>query len=112
MFRVTYAGESFLTGEAIGDAVLSYARKLAINEHADTVSIPGLLEDGSPTTVELLIGPASQIVLAQVDSDHPDPIDASVVEELTRRAESLELPNAVPMHGADVEELPSDTEFG
>jgi hypothetical protein len=112
MFRVTYAGESFLTGAAIGEAVLRYARKLALTDRADTVTIPGLLEDGSPTDVELLIGPASQILLASVDSDLPDPVDASVVAELSRRTDALETSNAVPIRSSDIEDSSTDLDYG
>jgi hypothetical protein len=111
MYRVTYAGETFLTGQALGDTVLSYARELALKDRADTVEIPGLLEDGSPTLVEMLIGPASQIVMTVVDSDHDEPIDESTVADLTRRLESLNASNAVPMSQTDVEQYPLDIDY-
>jgi hypothetical protein len=111
MFRVTYAGESFLTGTAIGEAVLAYARKLALKDRADTVTIPGLLEDGSPTVVELLIGPASQILLARIDSDQAEPEDESVVAELVRRTDALEGSNAVPIRGSDIVDSSPDFEY-
>jgi hypothetical protein len=111
MYRVTYAGETFLTGQALGDVVLNYARGLALKDRADTVEIPGLLEDGSPTVMELLIGPASQIVMAVVDSDHEEPKDESTVADLTRRLESLSASNAVPMRQTEVEEYPLDFDY-
>jgi hypothetical protein len=111
MYRVTYAGETFFTGQALGDVVLDYARGLALKDRADTVEIPGLLEDGSPTVVELLIGPASQMVMTVVDSDDEEPADQSIVADLTRRLDSLAASTAVPMTETEVEEYPHDFDY-
>jgi len=114
MFRVTYAGASFLTADDIAESLLRYARALALRDRADTVHVPGVLEDGSSTVVELLIGPASQIISVQVADDVPQPVDAETVSDLERRTRSLGLPMAVPIplpvHGT--EELPAYLEYG
>lgn len=111
MFQVTYAGATFFTGTDLGRAIIRYARALALKDRADTVDLPGLLEDGSPTTVELLIGPASQLVLLEVESSQPEPPASESVAELEHRIQLLEAPTAVPMRKGDSEQFPSELEY-
>jgi hypothetical protein len=110
MFQVSYAGATFLTGAALGEALLRYARALALKDRADTIKIPGLLDDGSPTEVDLLIGPASQIVILEVQSEGQEPEDQAIVAELDRRLVLLDAPNALPVADA-AEQLPPDLEY-
>lgn len=61
MRRVSYAGETFITSDEVADAVLEYAAALSNADRAATLEVPTIGE-GGPTTVKLLIGPASQVV--------------------------------------------------
>ena len=103
-----------MTADDIAESLLRYARALALRDRADTVHLPGLLEDGTSTVVELLIGPASQIVSVKVADHVPQPVDPETVSELDRRARNLRLPTAVPipmpLHAT--EELPAYLEYG
>jgi hypothetical protein len=94
MKTITYAGESFVTGDEIALAVLDYARALARSGSADTVEIPVRTGAGDITVATLLIGPASQIV-AEDDQDPGDELrDDEVVAELSRRSRATESPAA------------------
>lgn len=63
MKRIHYAGGAFLTSDEIGDELLLYAAELANNDRSTTVEVPGLTEDGAPSTFTMVVGPASQILV-------------------------------------------------
>jgi hypothetical protein len=80
-----YAGTSFYTGDEIAEALLGYARALARRNTSDTVFIPARTTSGDVDAVEVLIGPASQVVSEPVEFEGPEIEDAGVVAELERR---------------------------
>lgn len=82
MDRVTYTGESFLTGSAIAHALLRYAESLAQTGTAATVNIPTLAEDGSTARTEVLIGPSSQLLSTRVSTDFDEIEDDALVGRL------------------------------
>ena len=96
MKRITYAGESILTGDEIAAAVLHYGRALAEAGVADTVTIPVAHVDGGRGEATLLIGPASQIVTEDAASDVEEVVDHAVLGELRDRERSL-VPTAQPL---------------
>lgn len=67
MKRILYAGGSFLTDDVVADALMEYARVLAIVDSADVVEVPGIDADGTVQTMRLLIGPASQLLATSTD---------------------------------------------
>ena len=89
MRRIVYAGSVFYTGDTIAEALLDYARVLARRNLADAVFVPGRLTSGETDKIEVLIGPASQVVSEPVDEYGPDLVDADVVAELRERARRL-----------------------
>lgn len=67
MRKIVYAGSTFYTGDALAEALMDYARALARHGIADTVFVPGRTMQGETDKVELLVGPASQIVSEPVE---------------------------------------------
>jgi len=101
MRRIVYAGTAFYTGDALAEALLEYARALARHDIGDTVFVPGRTMQGQVDTIELLIGPASQIVSEPVEligSEVEDPALVARLAELTARLEPRK-PAAEPMDG-------------
>jgi hypothetical protein len=90
---IHYSSESYLTGDDIAFAVVEYAKALALAESSATIGIPFQREDTSIGHLELLIGPASQIVLESSSTPGPelrdDELVASITQE-TRRAQAGE----------------------
>ncbi|WP_431220857.1 hypothetical protein [Leifsonia xyli] len=82
MRRIVYAGTAFYTGDALAEALLEYARALARHDIADTVFVPGRTMQGDLDRIELLIGPASQIVSEPVDLVGAELEDADLVAHL------------------------------
>lgn len=91
MKRVIYAGGSFLTDDAAAAALTSYAADLARAGSADTVSVPGLTDRGEAQRIEVLLGPASQIMIEDAD-DVGDVDSAGFVSELGQRSTDLRPP--------------------
>lgn len=89
MQRLHYADGSFVTGDDIATAVVRYARALARFGTADTVEVPILLDEGGFGRSQLLIGPASQLVLTPTDPDLPELVDPRLVAEIEGRRTTL-----------------------
>lgn len=106
MHKIIYAGEEYLTGDAIAEALLSYSRALGDDERAAIIEIPIREEDGTVAQAKFLIGPASQIVtIAAVDaSDELE--DAELVRRLQELTRGVESPTAGHVEVATDEEIP------
>ncbi|MFP3464920.1 hypothetical protein [Leifsonia sp. SIMBA_070] len=89
MRRIVYAGTAFYTGDALAEALLEYSRALARHGIADTVMVPGRTGQGEVGDVEVLIGPASQIVSEPADLIGPDIEDEELVAHLRRLTAQL-----------------------
>jgi hypothetical protein len=111
MKTVSYAGLSFSTADDIADALLQLAAALGQNERAETVDIPVIDDNGLATSVQLVIGPASQFISRPVDSPYADPHDDELLDALRRRTRSLDMPRAaaVSQHEFDRFDLDSPT---
>lgn len=95
MKLITYAGGEFLTGDDIASALLRCGQALASDEDARSVTIPILNDDGSRGSAEFLVGPASQIVARDVDTEFDELVDTGITDELDRLVASLH-PTARP----------------
>ncbi len=83
MRKIVYAGGTFYTGNDVAEALLEYAGALARSSTAATVVIPGRTPDGAVGEVEVLIGPASQLISEPVpDEDLLEIVDVDVTERL------------------------------
>lgn len=87
--KITYANTEHLTGDDIAVAVLEYSRALGEAGLAETIEIPVLDAEGHPSSATMLVGPASQIVTENTESDFPELIDTDVVAALTAKTQRL-----------------------
>ncbi len=90
---LSYSGESVLTSDRIGDAVIDYARALASQNAADVVDIPVFDPDtAGPATLgmaRLLIGPSSQLIVIPARDIDYEVQDAGEVEIIRQKIEAL-----------------------
>jgi hypothetical protein len=93
MKRIYYASGSVLTGDRMADTVVSYAAALASRELSDTVDIPIALPDGEVARAQLLIGPASQLVVVPEPDALNGPEDDATIAELSKRRLQLSSPH-------------------
>lgn len=93
MKRILYASGNFLTDDAIADAIMDYASVLAIVESADVINCQGTDENGNVQQIQLLLGPASQILAMATHEPHIEMNAHETVTDLRERARSR-LPNS------------------
>lgn len=89
MDKITYAGESFLTGSAIAHALLDYAQALAQTASSAMVPIPTVDERGLQSQSEILLGPASQILSTTISTEMAEVEDEALVTRLGHAADRL-----------------------
>jgi hypothetical protein len=88
MKMLIYACSEFMTSDAVAVALLRYSEALAESQEAATIELPIVEPGGRLTTAEFLVGPASQIVSKNIETDLEEPDAPEVVERLramTRR---------------------------
>jgi hypothetical protein len=95
MKRVSYAGVSFLTTDGVADALLRFVAALGLRHNAETVEIPAVGDRGDMVPVQLVIGPASELVSMPETSDMDEPDTSAVITSLNRRTDALSRPRAV-----------------
>ena len=99
MKRILYASGSVLTGDAVAHSVVQYATTLARAGSADTITIP-VVNGNDNGTVEMLIGPSSQLMLEGAGVDPENAFDdASFAAEIDRRREQVENPPTISPRG-------------
>jgi hypothetical protein len=89
MREVIYAGGSFITSDAVADALLDYAAQLANADRAAALSVPALDQFGQPFEVSVVVGPASQLMAEPVANSAPEPEAAEFLADLERRITEL-----------------------
>ena len=95
MRTIAYLSQILITDDDVARLVVEYARMLAVNDTADTVSIPVTDGSGSVSQVELLLGPASQMLSAESGTPYVDVNPEAAVEMLRQKIEGQHL-RAVP----------------
>jgi len=85
MKYIVYGENRIMTGDAIAAAALAYAAALGENGTTDIVEVPTADEDGTGVKAEILLGPASQIMVETAPDDELEPEDEELVNELRRR---------------------------
>jgi hypothetical protein len=68
MKYLSYLGETVLTTDGVGEAIVAYARALVADKSADVVEIPVVLDE-EESTASLLLGPSSPLMLVEAQ-DH------------------------------------------
>lgn len=105
MQKIIYAGDEYLTGDAIAEALLAYSRALGDDDRAEIVEIPVREDDGSIVEAKFLIGPASQLVAKAVPGAGPELEDPELVLRLRQLTRGVEAPTGEPL---EVPEHPAE----
>ena len=89
MRMLHYTGDAVLVADDVCLALLRYAQSLAEAQRSDLVTVPVIADDGSTTTADFLLGPASQLYSTSAphrphQADNPD-----AVSDLDRRTRRL-----------------------
>lgn len=89
MKSIHYDGSVILTGDAIADAVAEYAAALGANGRTGLVRVPTFDDAGQVDEVELLLGPASELVIQTATEDELEPEDPAFVAKLREAARTM-----------------------
>lgn len=101
MQKITYAGDEYLIGDEIADALMAFSRALGDDDRAEVVEIPIRDTDGSVVTAKFLIGPASQIVSRPAKERGPEIRDEELVQRLRQRTRGVEAPSGQPLEAPE-----------
>lgn len=96
MKRIYYVNGSIVTGDRTAETVLAYAQALARSEGSDTIDIPVIGELGEAGRAQLLIGPASQLMVVSQVSTRADFDDDEVIARIEKRTLGLTSPLSRP----------------
>ncbi len=90
------AGNTFVTGDRMADALLRYAAALAQTNGFDLVEVPTRRNDGSAGRVTLFLSPTSQISSESLPyvASAVDPVDEELIERLDERTRLLMSPRS------------------
>lgn len=113
MKRVAYGGESFITSDDGAAALLDFAASAAMSGVAEVVTLPSVLPDGRVVSVNLVIGPSSELITSPVETTLAEPDTVAAAAALRERATQLGATSlhahGGPIPGRDLEPSAPDT---
>jgi hypothetical protein len=86
MKQITYAGSTFVTGSAIADALTALTAALGVSSETTTVTVPAIDAVLGRTTVDLVIGPSSELFAVDLHADGDELVDAETGTALEARS--------------------------
>jgi hypothetical protein len=110
MKELSYSGESMVTTDAIGDAVVEYARALASHDSADVVDIP-VIADHTESVASLMLGPAAQLLVRPAHTKNVSLRDGEAIDRLRRGLASLTHSSIKPLTASTWGALAIDYDF-
>lgn len=108
MKRISFGSEQLVTGDAVADALLTFAATLTGTRAGVAVEIPVLEENGAVARHTLLLTPSTSLGVNELDGTAPDEKERFPVPELPAVSVSM-----MPVADADAAAtMPSDEERG
>ena len=89
MREIHYANGRLVTSDEVAAAVMEYAAALANRNEAATLDVPALGLDDGESRVELLVGPASQLMSQPIHDERTPPTDAEFLADVESRIAAL-----------------------
>jgi hypothetical protein len=90
--RIHYSDDVIVTGDAIAEALMDYARELAMSGRSDSVDVPAVDQQGAGQRIQMLLGPASQMVTSESPWSGPEVVDDDLVADLRARLSGISAP--------------------
>lgn len=100
MKRIFYASGSVVTGDKLAYAIVQYAEVLAQRDTSDTIDIPIAMDSGEIGRAQLLIDPASQLVIVPEEGSYVELEDDLTIVDLARRGSLLASPHPQQQQGS------------
>lgn len=83
MKSVKYGTETFLTSDAVADALLTFAATLRGIDHGQLVTVPTVEPDGSEASISIVISPGVPMLSRPSVSEVTDPEAIALIEQMT-----------------------------
>jgi hypothetical protein len=99
---LSYSGESVVTTDGVGEAIVDYARALIADNSADVVDIPVIFND-EELTASMVIGPASQLLVAPSHDADVALRDELTIARLRAKTAALGPHNVVPSEAGPID---------
>ncbi|MFK4836017.1 hypothetical protein ACI3KY_09830 [Microbacterium sp. ZW T2_14] len=95
MKHVSYADKPLLMGDDAADTLLEYARLVADNERADTVTLNAISPDGNTVEASFLLDVSTILMVESTNSEMEPPDNTEVVQEMRERIDAITRPVSV-----------------
>jgi len=95
MKHVSYADKSLFMGDDAADTLLEYARLLADNERADTVTLRSISTDGNTVEASFLLDASTVLMVESTNSDVEAPDNTEAVQDIKDRIDAITRPVSV-----------------
>ena len=105
MKRLHHAGGSVLTGDALAEAVLDYARALGNRRMLDVVRNSDLRDDGEYGHAQLLVGSGIELMSVTTSSNSPELVDQGAVDVLVRQTADKRAVRPRPFRSGEVDTI-------
>ncbi|TFC21396.1 hypothetical protein [Cryobacterium glucosi] len=89
MKRMSYCGTTFLTTNAVADALLEFAAALTEQHKSEVVEVPSYSADGSEILIHLLVAPGSELISIPENAVGDEPETHYAVSVLRDHIDSL-----------------------
>jgi hypothetical protein len=95
MKHVSYADKSLFMGDDAADTLLEYARLVADNERADTVTLSSISTDGNTVEASFLLDASTVLMVESTNSDVEAPDNTEAVQDIKDRIDAITRPVSV-----------------
>jgi hypothetical protein len=89
MKRIRYMDQSYLVGDSMGRMMMDFAAALAKIGASEHVRFRGVDPNHEEIEVEIMIGPATQMIAESVVIDEPEPDNSEVEESMRERIDMI-----------------------
>jgi hypothetical protein len=93
---LSYSGESVVTTDGVGEALLDYTRALIADNSADVVEIPVFLND-KERVASIMVGPSSPLLVMPCDREDTELRDELTIARLHAKIAALAPHQVMPL---------------
>jgi hypothetical protein len=104
MKHVKYADKALLVDDDTADALIEYARVLADNGGADTVTLRAISPDGNTVEATFLLNGSTVLMIESTNSEVSPPRNDDITAELRDRIAAIDRPASAEAQSPWVEE--------
>ncbi|KAF2416464.1 hypothetical protein [Microbacterium sp. B35-30] len=95
MKHVSFADKSLFMGDDAADTLLEYARLVADNERADTVTLRSISTDGNTVEASFLLDASTILMVETTNSEMDAPDNSEAVQDMKERIDAITRPVSV-----------------